>query len=66
MDLNPQAWTAIWATVAFIAVFALLCFGPPAWEAMRAKQYEAWSRRCAEDEKQWWAARRTEQKEPKA
>lgn len=39
MDLSPQAWTAIWATVALIAVLCLLCFGPPAWEAARAQQY---------------------------
>lgn len=61
MDLSPQAWTAIWATALFIAALALLCFAPPLIERLRARQYEAWSRRCAEDEKQWWLLHRIEE-----
>lgn len=37
--MSPQAWTAIWAGALFVAALALLCFGPPAWEAIRAGQY---------------------------
>lgn len=37
--MSPQAWTAVWATTALVFALALLCFGPPAWEAVRASQY---------------------------
>lgn len=59
--MSPQAWTAVWATVAFAAVLCVVAFAPPLIERLRARQYEAWSKRCAEDEKQWWLLHRIEE-----
>lgn len=61
MNLSPQAWTAIWAVVAFVVVLAVCCFGPPLMERLRGKQFDRESERCAEDEKQWWLMHAIEQ-----
>src|SRR5689334_22990592 len=54
MHMSPQAWFAVWATVAFLAVFATCCFLPLAWEAWHGKRYRAETPRFAAAEEIWW------------
>ncbi|HZN76060.1 MAG TPA: hypothetical protein VFC00_30890 [Micromonosporaceae bacterium] len=61
MNLSPQAWFAIWTTVAFIAVFVALCSLPLLIEWLRSKQFARESKTCEEDEKQWWLLHRIEE-----
>lgn len=49
MHLSPQAWLAVWASVAFVAALAACCFLPPAWEAIRAGQHRRETARIAGD-----------------
>lgn len=52
MNLSPQAWVALAATGAVIAVLAVCCLVPPLLESWGARRYLAETRRLEADERQ--------------